>query len=296
MKHASRVFMYAFVCLLGAVTAWPVIELIILNQEKLSSVLLYNVLVGGITGAFIGAFLGGIKGMQIKKVSTMVRGSILGIISGGIGGVIGMFAAQGILTLVGSYLYHSARQLYAFGLPLSRTVGWGLLGIFVGITEGIRTRNGYRIRNGILGGLLGGLCGGFLSELLRNSDLGSGFSRLGGLALLGAGIGLLYSLVDSQMSKGVLTALNGPAKGKTFPVYKKTMIGGSDNVDVTIVGGVSPKQEEQPVATIINDQGNFTIATTTAKTMVNDDPTKGSDLEDGDVVTVGTTRFLFQVK
>ena len=94
----------------------------------------------------------------------------------------------------------------------------------------------------------------------------------------------------------MLTALNGPAKGSTFPVYKKTMIGGSDNVDVTIVGGVSPKQEEQPVATIINDGGNFTIATTTTKTMVNDDPTKGSKLEDGDVVTVGTTRFLFQVK
>jgi len=296
MKHAARVFLYAVVCLLGAVTAWPIIELVILNQEKIPAVLYYNLIIGGITGAFIGAFLGGIKGMQIKQASTMFKGSVFGFISGCIGGMIGMVAAQGILTLVGSYLYHSARQLYAFGLPLSRTVGWGILGVFVGITEGVRTKNGYRIRNGIIGGLLGGLCGGFLSELLRGSTTGTGFARLGGLALLGAGIGLLYSLVDSQMSKGVLTALNGPAKGKTFPVYKKTIIGGSDNVDVTIAGGF-PDPQEEAFATIVNDQGNYTIATTKgSKTMVNDDPTEGSALQDGDVVTVGTTRFLFQVK
>ncbi|MBN1647196.1 MAG: hypothetical protein JW874_04115 [Spirochaetales bacterium] len=296
MKHAARVFLYAVVCLFGAVTAWPIVELVIYNQEMIPSVLVYNLIIGGITGAFIGAFLGGIKGMQIKKASTMFRGSVFGLISGGIGGMLGMIVAQGILTLVGSYLYHSAKQLYSFGLPLSRTVGWGLLGIFVGITEGIRTRNGYRIRNGIIGGLLGGLCGGFLSELLRGGTSGTGFSRLGGLALLGAGIGLLYSLVDSQMSKGVLTALNGPAKGKTFPVYKKTIIGGSDNVDVTIAGGF-PGTQEEAFATIVNEHGNYTIATTKGSaTMVNDDPTKGSTLNDGDVVTVGTTRFLFQVK
>lgn len=293
MKHGSRILMYAFICLLGAVFAWPIIELIIYVQESINSAFILNLLIGLVTGAFIGGFLGSIKGVQIKKDRTFTRGIVFGAISGAIGGMAGMLAAQGILTIVGSFLYHSARQLYSFGLPFSRTVGWGILGIFIGITEGIKSRNKYRIRNGIVGGLLGGLCGGFLAELLRSAGTESGLSRLGGLALLGTGIGCLYSLVDSQLSKGALIALNGPAKGKSFPVYKKTIIGNSDNVDVTLVGDAS----DQPVATIINDKGNYTIATSKAtQTMVNDDPTEGSALKDGDVVTVGATRFLFKVK
>ena len=59
-----------YLCLIGLVagaSVWPLIELILKNQEKLSSYFLLSVISGLTFGLFIGAFFGTINGIVLKN-------------------------------------------------------------------------------------------------------------------------------------------------------------------------------------------------------------------------------------
>ena len=88
---------------------------------------------------------------------------------------------------------------------LARGLGWCLLGVAIGMSEGIAARSLGKFSYGTLGGALGGFLGGVLFELFhsfaRASLSTTYFWSALGLVILGACIGSLSALVQSVFSR-----------------------------------------------------------------------------------------------
>ena len=108
-------------------------------------------------------------------------------------------------------------------LPVSRAIGWAVLGVFVGAGEGVRAASLKKIAVGVLGGLVGGLVGGFALEYAALLFPQLAYPRLLGFLILGLAIGVFYGLVERGLSFGVLRLLTGPLKGKEFLLNQRRM-------------------------------------------------------------------------
>jgi len=101
---------------------------------------------------------------------------------------------------------------------------------------------------------------------------------------------------EKQKSDPTLEVLNpGTAKTSTkiFSLGEgKTIIGGSSNADMTIIGGVSKIKEKHATITFDNKKKNYTIVGDGALT-VNNKTVKTRVLEQGDVLNIGGTIVVF---
>ena len=139
----------------------------------------------------------------------------LGALVGCVGGAFGALVGQAALWLFGGIFFLSYRNLQWVGLPVSRAIGWAVLGIFVGAAEGVRALSPKKIAVGVLGGLLGGMVGGFALEYSRLLLPGFALFRLLGLVILGLAIGFFYGLIEQGMSFGVLRILTGSSRARS---------------------------------------------------------------------------------
>src|SRR5512137_2458306 len=153
--------------LLAGICAWPLVELVLHSQASFGSYRLFLPLLGAATGAVMGAFFGAAEGITSRVKSRLANGILLGAAVGLAGGAIGFLAGQAVLWLTGNLILRSYRDFQLVVLPVSRAVGWGVLGMFVGAGEGVRAGSPKRILVGVLGGLVGGLLGGFVLEYSR---------------------------------------------------------------------------------------------------------------------------------
>lgn len=228
------------VTLLGVaagLAAWPVVEVILSRQAAFPSYLVFNIVFGCLFGVILGMFFGSGEGLICSDWSRSATGALTGAVVGLCGGALGFLAGQAALFLFGGILFRSYATFRTIGLPLSRALGWACMGIIIGMTEGIRARASKKILMGILGGLLGGLLGGFSIEYLKLFFPGLIYARLAGLVLFGALIGLFYSIIEKQMSFGILQVLRGKFKGKEFFINQNRItIGGDARSDIFLPG------------------------------------------------------------
>ena len=216
---------------------------------------------------------------------------ILGAGVGFIGGVVGFLVAQAVLFPVGE-LFLSYSNFEKLGLPLSRSVGWGIVGLFVGVGEGVRARSGKKIAVGLLGGLLGGLSGGLVLEYSRYIVSSIHISRLLGLTVLGLAIGLFYGLIERGMAAGVLRVLNGRLKGKEYLLNQNRIrIGSSRRCDIVMTGYELADRHAQ----IRIKKGEALLSRTEGKpVLVNEKTISEHRLKYEDVIKIGSAKVFYR--
>ncbi len=217
--------------------AWPISELLLAAQGGFPSLLLFTMASGGGIGLVFGAVFGSAPGIFLGRVRRTFVGIGWGSLIGLAGGALGFLAGQGLLLAVGETLAAPARGGYGTALPVARSVGWALLGGFVGAADGIRARSGLRVRVGVLGGLLGGILGGLAVEYGRVFLPAEPYGRLGAFVLLGLAISAFFVMIERRLSLGKLRLLNGRFKGKEFILNQRRLsIGSTDACDITVAG------------------------------------------------------------
>jgi hypothetical protein len=218
------------------------------------------------------------------------------MIVGAIGGILGMISGQSALLYIGTFFFNSSGGFRNFGIPISRALGWSVFGLIVGISEGIRSRSGSKVRNGLLGGFVGGLLGGLVVEYARIIAPQSAYSRLVGLSLLGFLVGLSYGFVERGLAEGSLRLLNGQSRGSEFLLtQRKTLVGEAQSTQITLSGYSNVSDEH---AEILREGKNFTIAQgDKGKPLyVNDEKVQKTVLNEGDIIRLGDAQFRFSRK
>lgn len=288
-----------FLCLIGIIAglaAWPFAETAMVYQAYFPSFLIFSIVVGLIFGLFMGGFFATSEGIILADKSKIFKGMLTGALVGLIGGIIGFLAGQFSLFIIGQMLIHSMRSFNKIGLPISRAVGWAVLGIFIGITEGVRSSSMKKISIGIIGGFLGGAFGGLASELIKQVIPNVLFARLIGLLIFGFFIGLFYGFVEKRLSYGVLRLLNGIYKGKEYLInQKKLKIGLSPKNDVTL-SEYNDIHEYHAQVQVKHDDVYIKNMNKVIPVKVNDQSISEYLLKFGDVIKIGEAKFLYKYR
>lgn len=290
MKIIGKNTITALLGLAGGLASWPFLEFVLWKQGAFASYLLFFIAATIIPGLFIALFLGAAEGVISKNWSRAVKGALIGLLSGTVGGLLGGMAGQILLSRILVWFPGRGDVLET----AARTIAWGLVGIFIGLSDGIRSLSPRKMGVGALGGFVGGAAGGFFLEILSRS-FASSLPRLGGLVLMGLMIGIFYSLLDRKYSFGVLRVLNGSQAGKRYRINQKKMDLGSGNR--TIIFNDYEDVDDKEVEIRV-DHGQITIVDGKMdnKLYVNDKATQKTTLKYGDVIKAGSVKMLLEAE
>ncbi len=280
--------------LIAGTAVLPVIEIILSNQEKMRSYFLLSAISGMIFGSFIGAFFGTINGIVLRNRNRMLKGAVSGIAGGALAGILGFLVSQGVLFIVGQYLLQNMRSFHSIGLPVSRALGWAVMGVFIGTVEGIRARSVTKVKIGILGGFTGGLSGGFALEYLVYLWPHIVFARFAGLLIFGAMLGFFYGLMESRISFGRLTLLNGKYKGKEFIINQKSLEIGKKKSNDIILSDYRQIQDNHARLKVIKDELFIKPGALNGKVLVNDIQVNEHKLIRDDVIQIGNAKLIYR--
>ncbi len=289
-----------FLCLIGilaGLASWPIAEVLINNQTFFQSYLIFSVCFGMVFGIIMGAFFSVTESITTQNYSQIISSILIGIIIGAIGGILGFLTAQFILFFIGEKLLQtSTKNFNTFILPLSRATGWAVLGIFIGMIEGIRSQSGKKIIIGLIGGLLGGVFGGLALEYITMLIPNLLFSRLIGLVIFGFFIGLFYGFIEKSLSAGILRVLNGAFKGKEYLINQRRLkIGKAKNNDI-ILKDFSIMDDNHALINVKKDKVMVKNLSKTSPVRVNDEVVNEKELKFEDVIKIGTAKFLFKYR
>ncbi len=185
--------------------------------------------IGSGVGLFIGAAAGAVEGAVITQtarrvIEKTILGSIAGVFSGAVGLMLGEIAF-----------------LVSGGEWLGRILGWTLLGLLLGIGEGLVNRNPKRAAYGIVGGTLAGIIGGAVYELLtqlflQRSDTAQMVASALGLIAIGAALGGIIPLTIIAISKGTILVRTGRREGLEISILDGATLGSYDGCEVYLPG------------------------------------------------------------
>lgn len=325
----GRIIRYTLAGTLGALIAWAFMEIthiFPMGMERLS----YgrNFAIGMISGLCVGLLLGLADAVSCATTRDATRSVGIAAGVGAIGGVFGMnigntvfgwalWAAGG----AGIYERHAdangalppgaAPGILSFLLLLvGRGFGWAIIGMLIGLSQGIAKKSKPKIINGAWGGFIGGGIGGSVFETLvwisRAGALPIPPSLVGSTpvvlrfisyAITGAAIGLFLGFVEELTKKAWLIRLVGRNEGKEIEIYKPvTIIGRSEFVDIPVFS--DPDVAEKHAAIVaqgqryfIEDSGSYYGTHLNGQKI-----TKREILQDGDLIEIGKTKFTYRDK
>lgn len=277
--------------ILAGLAAWPLTEIALANQALFPSYFVFNLALGLLMGTIMGGYFGSGQGIGAGSTIRFTTGMIQGAVIGMFGGITGFLVGQYVLLILGNvFVSHSA--FTNLGYPLSRAVGWSIVGLFIGAIEGIRSKSIRLIRVGMLGGWIGGLLGGLIMEYLHlylNSIM---IGRLVGIVILGLLIGFFYGLVENSLSFGTLKVLNGEFKGRDYLInFRRTRLGVGKKAHIRLEPYTAVAELH---AEIRVHRGNLHLRSLSEShvVLVNDDPITEKELKYEDVIKIGQAKFI----
>lgn len=270
----------------GAFFAWMVCEYLFLSRAGNDAPWWHVVVAAAIVGGAIGAGLNAVAGMSNGGFQQTVKRLGPGFVGGTAGGAIG--------GLLGNVLFAYV------GMP--RVVGWIIMGMGIGVVEGVYENSPSKIRNGLIGGGLGGLLGGCLFDVLPAMiHSGSGMSsRATAFVILGLCIGALIGLVQVAMRDAWLTVMDGYRVGRQLILSSPvTILGRGDHLRLPFVGTSNSGLEIEHLAIERSSDGSFFVRDLSSKmgSFVNNIPVQGSvELMDGDTIKLGANLVRFNLR
>ena len=185
----------------------------------------------------------------------------------------------------------------------ARGLGWSLLGIAIGGSEGIAARSLGKFSYGTIGGLLGGFIGGAFFQLLYSIAHDASarhhlFRSALGLVILGACIGSLSALVQTVFQPANVKVLRGWQEGREYALDKAMcLIGRDEHADIALFRDMKVEKKHCQVKQI---RGKYVLVNNSAPpefTLVNDEPVSGErELHDGDRIQLGNVILRFQLR
>lgn len=272
-------------------------------RTEASGMLLFPLIAG-----FIGLAIGSVDGIICRLLRRALLCGAIGLLVGFIGGFASSIFAGLVYTplnrLAMEQMGTSLGSLTPFGFFVQmtgRALAWCLAGMAMGLGQGIAMRSKRLLLYGFLGGIIGGLLGGLLFDpidllLLGMDKPSSHWSRLLGLAVIGAGVGAMIGIVELLARDAWLQMTKGPLSGKEFLIFKDVMnIGASPRSDIylfndpQVAGLHATIRTSGDVCEIQNiEQDN--------PALLNRRPVTRSRLHKGDQITIGQTEFVFQTR
>ncbi|HVX14597.1 MAG TPA: FHA domain-containing protein [Pirellulales bacterium] len=264
----------------GAFLGWLLAEILFFHAGQAGGSVQVAA-IGALVGAAIGLGLSVVAGLANGQLAQIAMRALPGVVAGGFGGALGSF--------VGDLLYPY----------LGRAPGWMIVGIGIGIVEGLYERSASKLRNGLIGGALGGLLGGLLFDpIVHLVAHGSGMSsRAAAFVILGAAIGALIGLVQVVLKDAWLTVLDGYRPGRQLILSRAvTALGRGDHLPLPFLGPMNAGIESEHVRIVRQSNGAFVLEDNQSKlgTRLNNQPLmQPTVLSDGDVIKFGTNFVRF---
>lgn len=289
MTARLKLIFYLIAGALGGIGSWAFV-LFLLNKD-FSNPLMPHIIVGSIIGLHIGAYIWSVEAVAARQRYKAIIGAVYGGMSGIIGGGIGGLFGATIFTKIGGFIVERMDAMSEAGVYLGLAMGWGLLGLFIGMSGGIAERSWKKSVYGIIGGTIGGVVGGIIFNYLRSNIHYSATAI--GLAFLGGSIGLGISLVEEALSTVKVRIIKGRNEGRTFSVTKNTIsIGRDDRCDVCLSGNEGVALQHAKIS--VNNNA-FEITETGGGTgvYVNDKKSAKSELKNGDIIRIGSAVLMF---
>jgi hypothetical protein len=294
MSTMVRRFIILGLGLLAGVGVWPAAEAILFFQDRFPSYLLFLALLGAAVGALMGIFFGAGEGITSRIKSRIPNGMLLGALIGCLGGVVGVLVGQAALWISGELFMRSYGNFQWVVLPISRAIGWGVLGVFVGASEGVRAMSSKKITVGVLGGLLGGLAGGAVLEYSRLLFPSLALSRLLGLVVLGLAIGFFYGLIEQGLSSGVMRILTGELKGKEFLINQGRMRIGRSKRNEIALPSYQDLADFQAQVRVKKGETYLVNLESKLAVLVNEEKIQEHKLKLGDVIKIGSAKIFYK--
>jgi MFS family permease len=249
-----------------------------------------------IAGA-IGLFLGATDGLICRQPRRALLCGSVGLVIGLLGGFVSNFMAN---LVFGPLAMLAARTEGAGGMAImvaARALAWIIAGAAMGLGQGIALRSKKLVLYGFIGGVLGGLVGGLVFDpigWLQENPTTAATSRMIGITIVGASVGLMIGLVELLVRDAWLRMTRGPLAGKEFLVFKDIMyIGASPRSDIYLFNDCEVADTH---AAIRSSGDHCEIEETNPEfpVRVNNNTVKRARLRAGDQITIGQTMFTFQ--
>lgn len=305
LQFTGRALARALFGAIGGLMAWVIIEPFVTDPRSvaefnrpMTEVIRAMAFFGLVAGASIGSALTGLEelfwGSRQRAQQMTWKIALLG----GLGGAFAL--------VVGNFIYnlfpHEFGEISGWDV-LARTLGWATVGALLGLALGAVRKSWRGALHAGLGGLLGGAIGGFLFDTvapfvgmvltmgLAEPGLGS---RLIGLTLMGALIGLFSMLAEQILAPAILKVVSsGRMEGREFTVDKPVVtIGRDERCDVALY--YDREVWMRHAALRWEDGGYAIVPEGKAVVQVNNQPIRHQRLQDGDFITVGQTRLMFR--
>jgi hypothetical protein len=277
---------------IGGLIAWVIAEILVHEDSSAAgttlSVLLEMGYMFALIGGIIGGALGGSEGWQGAFTARVFKGLGIGLAVGLAGGFVGGVCGQLVYGLMGG---GNIQQILL--QIMVRAFGWAMLGMFIGLGQGLVIPTKKRIINGLLGGLAGGAAGGFLFDPVGYIAGGGTVSRMIAITLLGGCIGAATGLVEQITKEAWLKVVKGLFEGKEYIIYEKiTSIGSSGKCSIVLFKDkmIAPRHAEIRIegnSYCLYDQNSPT------GTLVNGVATRRKVLKNADHIQLGETGLIF---
>jgi pSer/pThr/pTyr-binding forkhead associated (FHA) protein len=302
--NAARVLRGLVLGAIGGFLGWVLVETLRLSPDNAQtvrpddwSVALFGAVIGLLDGVALGVGEGITAGTKPKFQRAVGFGALTGLLGGLLGLTVGQLFYQTMLTTAGIQSNGQSGFIPFLVQLIARSVGWGLIGTFVGAAIGVPSGSTRKIRHGLIGGAIGGLVGGFAFEIVGRITGAGGFvPRLIGLTSIGAAVGFFVSLVDEALKSAWVRILVGRNEGREVVIDKPVATVGRDELaDVPLYGDPSVSRHH---ATILQQAGRYLIQDqgTPAGTLVNGQRVSQQPLQDGDEIQMGSARLIFYEK
>jgi pSer/pThr/pTyr-binding forkhead associated (FHA) protein len=266
----------------AALLAWLVAEWVFFRPDALGAGLpgiVRDTLTAAILGGVLGVGLWVVSGMTNARWAQLFKRARLGLLGGALGGGLGGF--------FGAVLY----WLYA-----PRAIGWLIMGMGIGATEGLYERSRRKTRNGLIGGTIGGLLGGLLFGWIAQTRLEMS-GRATAFVILGLCVGALIGLAHVVLKEAWLTVLDGYRPGRQFILSKDTTaLGRAEHLALPFLGHADSEIEPEHARVTRQPNGQFLVEDNQTRigTLVNSQPIHGPlVLRDGDLIKLGTNIVRF---
>jgi hypothetical protein len=299
----GRVYFNAVFGALGGLLGWLLFGIFARKNVPGGEVFGQLLLGGACIGGAIGYFLVSVEALRDRSLLRFVRLASYGGVLGAAGGALGMLGGDQANTFLVGRIGAVRGSVGALLLTLlARGLGWMVLGMAVGISEGIAARSLGKFSYGTLGGALGGFVGGALYGLALERSKVHGEHAAAweavGLVILGACIGSLSALVQAVFQPASVRVLRGWQEGREYPLDKKdNLLGRDEHADIALFRDM---RVEKRHAVIVRDGPRYLLRNNHAPaefTRVNDAPVADRrDLRDGDRIQLGNVVLRFQLR